>query len=361
MPAVNPPPKARKSKRESVALNPQQRAAVEHKEGPLLIVAGAGTGKTRGIVERIGHLLQTVQGLQPENVLALTFGNKAAEEMRLRAIDRFGDAVRRCRFSTFHGFCYELLADQGPICALDKFDQWIFLRRRLDELQLNHYFKVSDPGRFLGDLVDFCSRCHDNLVSPQDYSNYVEQQAVRCAEAERAGTPLPGCDPEELDRQRETARVFTVLERLQQEQGLISFGGMISRAIRLLDDTPELLSRLQNQYRFILVDEFQDVNTAQFELLVRLAGARQNLTAVGDDDQAIYRFRGASFASFRQFAEQFPEHTRIVLDQNYRSTRKILAVAGTTIAVNSQDRYMPDKKLITENDSGPGVEVWEFA
>jgi ATP-dependent DNA helicase UvrD/PcrA len=348
-------------KQETVKLNAQQRAAVEHGQGPLLIVAGAGTGKTRVIVERIGSLLRTVKGLEPQQILALTFTDRAAEQMRQRAAERFGEPARRCRFSTFHAFCYELLAETGPVRALDKIDEWIFLRRHLEELHLDYYFKVSDPGRFLHDLVDFCSRCHDNLVSPSEYSDYVESLAARCREAQKSGAPSPDCDPEALARQGEVARVFTVLERLQQDQGLISYGAMISRAIRLLDDSPELLARLQDQYQFVLVDEFQDVNTAQFELLVRLAGSRKNLTVVGDDDQAIYRFRGASFASFRQFAEQFPEHSRIVLDRNYRSTQKILTVAGAAIAFNSQDRYLPEKKLIAENDSGPAVEMWEFA
>ena len=342
-----------------VKLNAAQKAAVEHGEGPMLIVAGAGTGKTRVIVERIGHLLGTIDGLQPERILALTFANKAADEMRQRAEERFGEQASRCRFATFHSFCYELLSKSGSTRALDKTDQWIFLRRHLEELELDYYFKTSDPGRFLADLVDFCSRCHDNLVTPAEYSAYVERLAADCAK--KIGPVPPECKDEEIARQREVARVYTRLERLQEQQGLVSFGSMISRAVRLLNESPQLLEQLQEQYQFILVDEFQDTNTAQFELLVRLAGTRKNITVVGDDDQAIYRFRGASFASFQQFADRFPEHVRVVLDRNYRSSQKILTVAGAAIAFNSQDRYMPDKKLVAENDAGPGAEVWEFA
>ncbi|HWP84776.1 MAG TPA: ATP-dependent DNA helicase, partial [Terriglobia bacterium] len=340
-----------------VALNPQQRAAVEHGEGPLLIVAGAGTGKTRVIVERVGYLLKANPGLRPEQILALTFTEKAAAEMRQRAAERFGAEASGCRFATFHSFCYELLAESGPVRALDPIDQWIFLRRHLDELDLEHYFKVSEPGRFLSDLVNFCSRCHDNLVTPAEYAGYIEKLAnQRGANSRRAG----GDGNAELSRQREVARVFALLEKLQEEQGLVSFGAMISRAVRLLDEDPALRARLQERYRYILVDEFQDTNTAQFELLTRLAGERKNLTVVGDDDQAIYRFRGASFASFQQFGERYPEHVRVVLDRNYRSTKHILAIAGAAIAGNSQDRYLPEKRLVTDNEAGPAVELWEF-
>jgi DNA helicase-2/ATP-dependent DNA helicase PcrA len=338
-------------------LNAAQRAAVEHGEGPLLIVAGAGTGKTRVIVERVGHLLRNVAALQPEQILALTFSNKAAEEMRRRAGEQFGAQGSRCRFSTFHSFCYELLAASGPSRTLDPVDQWIFLRRHLGELELEHYFKVSEPGRFLADLVDFCSRCHDNLVTPAEYYRYVEERA---ADGAGKSGSASGCDEQEIARQREVAHVFTLLERMLEKQDLLTFGSMISQAVRLLDASPELLERLQRRYPYVLVDEFQDTNTAQFELLARLAGKRRNLTVVGDDDQAIYRFRGASYASFQQFAERYPEHVRIVLDRNYRSTKHILAVAGTAIAANSLDRYMPDKKLISEQEAGPSVELWEF-
>src|SRR3990172_12258508 len=192
-----------------VKLNAAQRAAVEHGEGPLLIVAGAGTGKTRVIVERVGYLLRTIEGLQPEQILALTFANKAADEMRQRAGERFGEQASRCRFSTFHSFCYELLAKTGPSRALDATDQWIFLRRHLEELELDHYFKTSEPGRFLSDLVNFCSRCHDNLVTPSEYSGYVEKLAAECAKKTGA---LPECEKEEIARQMEVARVFTLLE-----------------------------------------------------------------------------------------------------------------------------------------------------
>ncbi|MBI3895161.1 MAG: UvrD-helicase domain-containing protein [Acidobacteria bacterium] len=349
----------------ATSLNEQQRKAIEHIYGPLLMVAGAGTGKTSVIVERVGYLLKHVSDLQPEQILALSFSRKAAAEMQQRALDQFGEHVRGCRFSTFHAFCYGLLAEQSAQRVMDEIDQWIFLRQHLEELELDYYLHVAEPGRFLNELVEFCSRCHDNLVSPGDYTGYVEQLVADCHHSRLK--PLPKeCSEEELARQQEVARVYTRSEALQEQEGLLSFGAMVSYAVALLDSSPNLLRRIQNQYRFLLVDEFQDTNPAQFELLVRLAGKHKNLAVVGDDNQAIYRFRGASYGSFKQFAEYFPEHTRIVLDQNYRSTQRILTVAGAAIAFNpNEDRYLPEKRLFPakrDTDPGPGssVEVWEF-
>ena len=227
-------------------------------------------------------------------------------------------------------------------------------------LELDYYLKVSEPGRFLGDLVDFCSRCHDNLVKSDAYAAYVEKLAADCLRASRKGPPRKECTEQELARQREVARMYARSAELEEQKHLLSFGAMISRTIALLDATPELLARLQRRYRFILVDEFQDTNLAQIELLVRLAGKRKNLTVVGDDDQAIYRFRGASYASFHQFGQRFPGHSRVVLHQNYRSTQSILEVAAAAISANSKDRYQPGKRLETSNPAGRKVEVWEF-
>ncbi|MCH8268420.1 MAG: ATP-dependent helicase [Acidobacteria bacterium] len=341
-------------------LNAEQRAAVEHGEGPLLIVAGAGTGKTHVIVERVGYLLRTAPGLEPENILALTFARKAAEEMRRRAGEYFGERALGCRFSTFHAFCYDLLREEIPLRALDKIDQWIFFRRHLEELELDYYLKVSEPGRFLHDLVDFCSRCHDNLVSPVQYSQYVEKLAAEVAQLAKQGRP-PGKDAEqEIARLREHARVYERSETLQKQEYLLSFGAMISMAVSRLNESPQLLRQLQQRYAYILVDEFQDTNAAQWELLKLLAGKRRNVTVVGDDYQAIYRFRGASDGSLEQFRKKdFPTCERKVLNQNYRSTKSILNVAHAV--ARKLDSYKEDKRLVTKKkDQGCTVEVWEF-
>ena len=347
-----------------VELNPQQQAAVSHGKGPLLIVAGAGTGKTRVIVERVGYLLNNVAGLQPENILALTFSNKAAEEMRQRTKkeefwERFGNRAQRCRVSTFHAFCYDLLREELALRALDKIDQWIFLRRHLEDLELDYYLKASEPGRFLHDLVDFCSQCHDNIVSPADYRAYVEQAASEYEKRISEGKPLPDGSRQEIERLRELARVFECSEALQEKEGLLSFGAMISKAVSRLKESPELLHRLRQRYRYILVDEYQDTNAAQWELLKLLAGERRNVTVVGDDYQAIYRFRGAADGSLEQFRENF-RCEPIVLNRNYRSTESILNVAKEVAF--KMESYNPQKKLTPNKPRQEyKVEVLEFA
>ncbi|MBI4441832.1 MAG: ATP-dependent helicase [Acidobacteria bacterium] len=341
--------------------NEQQKVAIEHGEGPLLIVAGAGTGKTRVIVERVGYLLKKIPGLEPENILALTFARKAAQQMRDRAVERFGKRAQRCHFSTFHAFCYDLLLEELALRSLDKIDQWIFLRRHLEDLELDYYLKASEPGRFLHDLVDFCSQCHDNLVSPTEYRQFVEKAASEYEKRIREGKPLPDGSQQEIERLRELARVFECSEALQEKENLLSFGAMISKAVFRLKESSGLLHRLQQRYRYILVDEFQDTNAAQWELLKLLAGERKNITVVGDDYQAIYRFRGAADGSLEQFEkEDFTGCQHIGLHQNYRSTKSILNVADAAIAMDD-DLYRREKRLTTEKDQGYKVEVLEFA
>ncbi len=342
-------------------LNPQQREAVEHGEGPLLIVAGAGTGKTRVIVERVGYLLQNVPGIKPENILALTFARKAAQEMRRRAVEQFGQLARRCRFATFHAFCFELLRKELPLRALDSIDQWIFFRRHLDALEPDYYLKLSEPGRFLHDLVDFCSRCHDNLVSPDEFRRYVENQAEEYGKALQAGQNTDHSAREEIARLRELAHVYERSEELHSREGLLSYGAMISQAVIRLQTSEALRKRVRSRYAYILVDEFQDTNAAQWELLKLLAGKRRNVAVVGDDYQAIYRFRGASNASLDQFQRKdFAGCKPIVLNQNYRSTGRILQVADSV--AHRLSGYQAQKQLVPHaQEPGRHVEVAEFA
>ncbi|MFQ5662959.1 MAG: ATP-dependent helicase [Terriglobia bacterium] len=344
-------------------LNAAQRAAVEHLHGPLLVVAGAGTGKTRVIAERIRYLLEILPDLHGENILAVTYTDKAAAEMRQRIrrqADKRGEAVR---VSTFHAFCHWLLREHNQdLAVLDDIDYWIFLRRRLHQLGLHIFKHLSEPGRFLSDFHKFFARCQDELVSPADYEAYVgglaaalEREQALLAEEERERRR------EEVARQRELARVYATAERLLREHNRITFGGMLFRAVELLRGNPPLLAHYQERFRYILVDEFQDANVAQIELLALLAGRHRNLMVVGDDDQAIYRFRGASYASFRKFVQLFPEHRLIFLTQNYRSTRRILQVATQLISQNQAARFQPDKKLVALNPPGERVKVVEVA
>jgi DNA helicase-2/ATP-dependent DNA helicase PcrA len=335
-------------------LNAEQRDAVEHPGGPLLVVAGPGTGKTHVLVARICWLLGTLPDISGENILALTFTERAAHEMKQRVEDLLGDRARGVWAGTFHSFCLQEIL--RPLCpgleVLEDVDHWILLRRNLDQLGLEQFRRLAEPGRFLTDFCTFFSRCQDELVSPDEFEAYVARLAQQ------------GADARTLARWQEVARAYRVSEQLLAQSLRVTFGGLLLEAIRVLDRHPEHLERLRQRFRHILVDEFQDTNVAQIELLFRLAGEDRNLFVVGDDDQAIYRFRGASFGSFRLFEQRCvsnsgPGPGTVLLRENYRSTPPILRVAAAVIACNA-DRYVPDKRLRTGRRGGPRVRLVEL-
>lgn len=355
------------------ALNEQQRAAVEHGEGPMLVIAGAGTGKTRVITERIRNLLESDSGPAGEEILGLTFTDKAAGEMKHRVTTAVGERAEGVWLGTFHSFCMEkILRCVNPdVQPLDELDHRILLRRNIADLGLVHFWRLAEPAEFLRDFVTFFSRCQDELVTPDDYQGYVE--TLRRKHEARKGKLEPDAlqiAEEEVARQEELARVYRVSEKLLRDRNLHTFGAQILQAVHVLRQDPALLDRMRQQYRFVLVDEFQDTNIAQLELLWLLAGGHGNIMAVGDHNQAIYRFRGASYGSFTIFLRRFchvtapgasakNRHT-ITLSQNYRSTKRILNVAGAVIRNNDQSPLIPRNLLRTDNGEGERVRVVEF-
>jgi len=356
-------------------LNAEQRAAVEHGEGPLLVVAGAGTGKTRVITERIRRLLEENPELAGENILGLTFTDKAAGEMKHRVVKAVGERAEGVWLSTFHKFCLEKILREAAADAqpLEDVDHWILLRRHIGELGLQHFKRLQEPGEFLSDFVKFFSRCQDELVSPDDYDRYVASLREKHAGTKPTleGDALAIAE-ENLARQEELARVYRASERLLRERKLVTFGAQLLRAVELLRADAGLLEKLRAQYRYVLVDEFQDTNIAQLELLWLLAGERGNILAVGDHNQAIYRFRGASFGSFTIFLNRFcgvreaaraaeAKQFLVSLSRNYRSTQRILNVAHAVIENNEQSPLLPSSKLETEHREGERVRVAEFA
>src|SRR5213080_3859991 len=286
-------------------LNEAQRRAITHGEGPLLVIAGAGTGKTRVITERIRQLLDLNPDLTGENILGLTFTKKAAGEMKARVVKATGERGKAVTLATFHSFCETLLVEADPQrVMLDKFDHWILLRRNLRRLRLEKYRRLADPGQFLNDFVEFFSRCQDELVTCEDYQRYAAELASRLeAERETLDEDTRAERLETVALQQELARAYRASEELLAEKNLVSFGSLITGAVGLLERDAQLRGALQKKYRYILVDEFQDTNIAQLRLLELLAGPTKSVVAVGDNDQAIYRFRGASFASFKLFLE----------------------------------------------------------
>jgi len=352
-------------------LNGAQKRAIEHRDGPLLVIAGAGTGKTRVITERIRHLLQSDPSLSGENILGLTFTRKAAGEMKARVVKATGERGKEVTLATFHSFCETLLKEIEPErIMLDKVDHWILLRRNLERLKLDQYRRLADPGQFLNDFVEFFSRCQDELVSWQDYQRYAESLAQ---ELEREKLALDEDTLKEREetvaRELEIARAFRASEELLRSKDRISFGSLITGAVALLEKDDTLRKSLQERYRYILVDEFQDTNIAQLRLLELLAGDSRNIFAVGDNDQAIYRFRGASFGSFQLFLRQFANWKegedstkfRVSLTENYRSSPNILRVATQVIGLNTVTADFPKKVLNPNRKEGEKIRIAELA
>src|SRR5256884_4539517 len=352
-------------------LNEAQRRAITHGEGPLLVIAGAGTGKTRVIAERIPHLLQSDENLSGENILGLTFTKKAAGEMKARVVKATSERGKAVTLATFHSFCETLLAEADPQrVMLDEFDHWILLRRNLRRLHLEKYRRLADPGQFLNDFVEFFSRCQDELVSAEDYQHYAAGLAARL-EAERDALEEDTLAErlETVALQQELARAYRASEELLGEKKRVSFGSLITGAVGLLERDRELRETLQKKYRYILVDEFQDTNIAQLRLLELLAAPRRNIVAGGDNEQAIYPFRGAAFRGFKIFLERFAGWKegqgstpfRVTLTENYRSTPNILRVAMQVIGQNAVSADFPKKVLSPNKPPGEKIRIVELA
>jgi len=318
-----------------IELNEAQRRAVEHSSGPLLIIAGAGTGKTRVITQRIVRLVE--KGVSPENILALTFSNKAAGEMAERTERMLGAKADDIWIGTFHSFCAELLRDHGLLAGLDPFftvlteaQQHLLLESHLDELELRRYALKGRANGLVTALLTAFSRAKDEMITSQEYLRFA---AGKRDELEAAG----GADDEaeeEVGCLEEVARAYELYDRVLSERGALDFGGLILATIRMLTDHPAILSRVRARFTHILVDEFQDTNFAQSVLVDLLVAEHGNVCVVGDDDQSIYRFRGASIKNILDFQTKHPEALVVKLTKNYRSGRRILDASHSVVSKN---------------------------
>jgi DNA helicase II / ATP-dependent DNA helicase PcrA len=320
-------------------LTARQRKAVTHGEGPLLIVAGAGTGKTTVITRRIAWLIAEKRAL-PSEILALTFTDRAAFEMMERVDRLVPYGHNDAQISTFHAFGDRLLREHAleaglsdRSTVLSRAEQVIFLREHLFELPLDRYRPLGDPTRFLSALVTLISRLRDEDIGPAAYLAAVEE-----IEAAAAADPDDEALAERAARQRELAETYAAYERLMRVSDRLDFGDQVSLALRLLREHPAVLDEERRRYRYILVDEFQDTNHAQWEIVRLLAAEHGNVTVVGDDDQSIYRFRGAALGNILGFRDAYPRATSVVLVDNYRSRQPILDAAYRLIRHNDPDR-----------------------
>jgi len=313
-------------------LNPMQQEAVVHRDGPLLIFAGAGSGKTRVLTHRIAHLIET--GVDPYHILAITFTNKAAREMRERVakLTPMGD---RCWVATFHATCVRILRREieqlgysSRFSIFDTADSERLLKDALGELNLDekHY-----PVRYVSNVI---SAQKNELITPSAFAR------------EFAGDFTMS----------NIADAYDLYQKKLVANNALDFDDIIFRTVELFENMPQTLHRYQDRFRYIMVDEYQDTNTAQYRLIALLAGSRQNLCVVGDDDQSIYGWRGANIQNILNFERDFPNARIIKLEQNYRSTQTILDAANSVVD-NNYNRSA--KALWTENDIGEKIKVYK--
>jgi DNA helicase-2/ATP-dependent DNA helicase PcrA len=327
-------------------LNEAQKQAVEYFGGPLIIVAGAGTGKTTVITEKISHILKNNLATADE-VLALTFTEKAATEMFDRVDAEIDIGYVDLQISTFHAFCQKILEEYGLQIGLSqKFklitetDAWLLARQNLDKFNLNYYRPMGNPASHLHALISHFQKCKDELITPKDYLKY----------AEEAFANQDNIELDDQSRLTEIANAYHVYNQLLLDNNALDFADLIFYTTKLLKERPTILKTLQKKFKFILIDEFQDVNWSQYQMVRLLTGETSQLTVVGDDDQSIYAFRGASVSNILRFKDDFPQAKEIVLNENYRSQQEILDYAYKLIQNNNPDRLEVklnvNKKLI---------------
>jgi DNA helicase-2/ATP-dependent DNA helicase PcrA len=341
-------------------LNAAQHEAVTHDAGPLLIVAGAGTGKTTVITRRIAWLIAQRRA-RPEEILALTFTDKAAAEMEERVDQLVPYGYADVEIATFHAFGDGLLRGhsleiglRNDFSVLSRAEQVIFLRDRLFDLPLKRYRPLGDPTRHLQAIITLVSRCKDEDISPVDYA--------WCAAQLQLAAATEPVDEERRDRaegQVELAATYAKYQELMARDGNIDFGDQIVLALRLLRERAHVLSFYQRRFKYILVDEFQDTNYAQFELVKLLAARHRNVAVVADDDQSIYKWRGAAISNVVGFLDHYASAKQIVLTQNFRSHQAVLDSAYRLIVHNNPDRLEVrsgiDKHLVAVREA-PGPE-----
>ncbi len=317
-------------------LTASQRAAVEHVEGPLLVLAGPGSGKTRVITHRISRLVEG--GVAAEQILALTFTNKAAREMSQRVEQLVGGG--RVRVSTFHRFCSRLLRQFADRCGLrqnftilDQSDQVSLIRQIMKDVGLDT--SVAEPGRVLARI----SRSRNELMTSEQFRERFEQ---------RASGPIDAA----------VYQVFAEYEQRVRAQNSVDFDDLLLHVVHLLQDEEELRAALDEQFRYVMVDEYQDTNLAQYRIVRALARDQRNLCVTGDPDQSIYGWRGARPANISAFEKDYPEREVVTLDQNFRSTGRIVSCADRLISFNARPHR---GRLTTENEEGEAVRLRVFA
>ncbi|RJQ27712.1 ATP-dependent helicase [Candidatus Parcubacteria bacterium] len=339
---------------DEVILNKEQKTAIEYGEGPLLIIAGAGTGKTTVITERINKLI-TNRGVKPHEILALTFTEKAAREMEERVDRIMPYGYTQMWIETFHSFCDLILKEEAINIGLSpnyrlmsEADSVLLLRKNIFNLGLSYYKTVSNPTKFLEALLEHFSKLQDEDITPSQYLKFSKEISNDKFQISNN----KNVEEEEINKTVELANAYQTYTGLKAREGLMDFSDLIANTLLLFRTRKNILRKYQEQFKYILVDEFQDTNYAQNELAILLAGDKKNITVVADDDQAIYRWRGAAISNVLQFKENFKGAKIVTLTRNYRSTQEILDKSYTLIKHNDPHRLEVmeniNKKLTSE-------------
>ncbi|HNX10684.1 MAG TPA: UvrD-helicase domain-containing protein [bacterium] len=344
-------------------LNPSQLAAVTHEGGPLLIVAGAGTGKTTVLINRLAYLVLEKK-LSTEEILIMTFTEKATAEMEERADKILPYGYFDLWINTFHGFCERILREHAldiglspDFKLLSTTEEWMLIKNNLTGLGLDYYRPLGNPTKFIHELIKHFSRLKDENVSSQEYLDYAEG-----LEQDEDGM-LSGAEETEMEvaRVKELARAYHGYNQLLLDEKYLDFGDLIVYTLRLFKERPNILAKYRQQFKYIMVDEFQDTNWAQYELVKLLSRPDNNLVVVGDDNQSIYKFRGASLSNIMQFKDDYPNTQEIILNDNYRSGQNILDAAHAFIKhndPNTLEAKLGISKKLKSHSAAPGAVIY---
>ncbi len=352
-------------------LNKQQELAVTHKDGPLLIIAGAGTGKTSVITRRIAWLVE--QGMATtDQILALTFTDKAATEMIDRVDQIMPLGYSEISISTFHAFAQSVLKQHAldiglpsDYKVLNDTQAWMLIQNHLNDFELEYYRPMGNPNKFIHALLDHFDKAKREGVTPEVYLKYAQDlqlatdSTVKSKRKKKVEEPV--VDPAEIQRLTELTNAYHKYQKLILDQGYLDYNDLINYTLQLFKTRPKILNQYREQYKYILVDEFQDTDLAQYELVKLLASPLNNVTVVGDDDQSIYKFRGASISNILKFEDDYPGSVKVTLVDNYRSGQAILDFAYDFIQQNNPERLETklkiSKKLLSHKDEAGLINV----
>lgn len=385
-------------------LNKAQKQAVTHERGPLLIVAGAGTGKTTVLINRLAYLIMEKK-VSTDEILLLTFTEKAAGEMEERSDKILPYGYVDLWISTFHGFGERLLREHALDIGLSanfklltETEQWVLIKKNLEDFALDYYKPLGNPTKFISELIRHFSRLKDENILPAEYLKYAEDldynQNNKLSGTESSKIAKSAVSPKmmvakktkkalilddeddaegrelEINRIKELANAYHVYNQLLLENNFLDFGDLIVYTLKLFTERPNILKYYRDKFKYLMVDEFQDTNWAQYELVKMLAAPKNNLVVVGDDDQAIYKFRGASISNIMQFKDDFKGATELILTENYRSRQEILDYSYKFIQNNNpnrlEDKLKIDKRLKAKGDiekksySEPALRFYNF-